>query len=133
MHFERKHRWLAQILACFIAVISGIAYLGGSTEPSEKLSASERQSALNVADDLLVASALVADERGLALTALSTIDPIGLMESAAIKERRTLADGAMARTQMHLVHLMHSVPNATWEKIMSKIAVAHEQIRPRGR
>jgi hypothetical protein len=128
MRFEGRHVWIALVVTCLFAAIGGFIHSGGSARPNAKLSGIERQSALDAADDLLVTSASIAYERGLALTALSATEPIGPTESAAITERRVLVDGATTRTQMHLVHLMHLAPSAVREKIMDRIAVAYAKL-----
>jgi hypothetical protein len=128
MQCEGRHVWIALVVVCLFAAIGGFVYSGASGRPNAKLSGIERQSALHAADDLLVTSASTAYERGLALTALSATEPIGPTESAAITERRVLVDGAITRTQMHLVHLMHLAPSAAREKIMDRIAVAYAKL-----
>jgi len=59
----------------------------------------EKRLALRLADDVLVASQALASERGLALAALSALEPIGAPEASGLAERRQGADAAVARVE----------------------------------
>lgn len=129
MHFERKHFLFTAAIAC-IALVGALLYsLGVSVkendDPSGEFSAKERQSALRVADDLIIASAAFATERGLALTALSASEPIGPTEHVALDERRMFADAAMVRVRMQLAQLPST---AMRDRIIVRIKAAYEKM-----
>jgi hypothetical protein len=128
MHLEPRRLLLPGAL-CLALAGSLLYHLTGSVDetvdPNPELSARERQSALRVADDLIIASASFATERGLALAALSASGPIGLAQQNALHERRTLADEAMARVETHLRLLPSTI---VLDRIVARITVAYEKM-----
>jgi hypothetical protein len=73
----------------------------------------EKRLALRLADDVLVACQALASERGLALAALSALDPIAAAEASAVVERRRDADAAVARVAAFLKRIRPSRRTST--------------------
>lgn len=84
----------------------------------------EKRLALRLADDVLVASQALANERGLALAALSALEPIGAPEASGLAERRQGADAAVARVKA-LLKGMQPSPVAL---PLDRIAAAHAML-----
>jgi hypothetical protein len=95
-------------LIALVALLSAVWWPNTGTEtangPRLPWGLAEKRLALRLADDVLLASQALASERGLALAALSALEPIGAPEASAIAERRRGADGAVARVQALLKH-----------------------------
>jgi hypothetical protein len=135
MHSENKHQlsafgWLVLLVACLVVGMTGtFQELRKLTESapgkSNQFDVTERQSALQAADQLLAASAHFAGERGLSLAALSGAQAIGATAMAAIRERRTLADEALGRAYQHLLAIRRSLVR---ERIVSRIELAHGRV-----
>lgn len=83
--------------------------------------------ALRLADDVLLASQALASERGLALAALSALEPIGAPEASAIAERRRGADGAVTRVQALLKHMQPSPVAQHLERVAAAQAMILSQ------
>src|SRR5262245_35163282 len=129
MLLESRHLLIAIAAVC-LAIAGSLLYvdLGSQEESAEQtteFSARQRQSALRIADDLIVASTSFATERGLALAALSASEPISLVQRNALHARRAFADEAMARLEKHLTLLPSTV---LLDSILARIKVAHEKM-----
>jgi nitrate/nitrite sensing protein len=129
MHLERRHLLFAAAIACASFVGSLLYYGGVSVEeiadPGAEFSARDGRSALRVADDLIVASAAFATERGLALAALSASEPIDPARRVALLERRMLADAAVVQVRKHLAVLPSTVVR---DRIVARIDAAYEKM-----
>src|SRR5262245_34535395 len=101
MRFESRDLIFALLAACIIAALpAALQWRSGNFSGSEKETArrfplAERQLALKAAEDLLMASASLASERGLVLAALSAPEPVTSAGRATINERRSFADAAV--------------------------------------
>jgi len=93
-------------LTVLVALLSAFWWRDASKEtsnlPPPAWALAEKRLALRLADDVLVASQALASERGLALAALSALDPIAAAEASAVVERRRDADAAVARVAAFL-------------------------------
>lgn len=134
MRSEDKHLltafgWLTLLVACFVVGMTGtfqeLRKLTGEAGASKEFNISERQLRFQAADQLLAGLAHFAGERGLSVAVLSAPRPIAATEMAAIRERRTRADEALGRAQQHLAEIGR---NAIRERIISRIAIAHDRV-----
>ena len=132
---EHKHPFtafggLALLIACLVVGITGTLHelpklTESSPSASQAFSITERQSAFQAADQLFVASAHFAAERGLTVAALSAPQPIGPAEMASIRQRRMLADQTLARAEQHLLQIRRSTIR---ERVLSRIVVAQGRV-----
>ena len=127
---SQRSEGFALLIACLVVGITGTLHeLPKLTESSPSASqnsvspnGSRRSKRL---DQLFVASAHFAAERGLTVAALSAPQPIGPAEMASIRQRRMLADQTLARAEQHLLQIRRSTIR---ERVLSRIVVAQGRV-----
>ena len=87
----------------------------------------EKRLALRLADDVLLASQALASERGLALAALSALEPIAAAEASTVVERRRDADAAVARVEAFLKRIQPSHTDQHLKRVAAAQAMVVSQ------
>jgi hypothetical protein len=126
MHLEQRHlpfTVMAAVLAVLAVFISN--RVTEKDEPVAALSLNEQRIAFRLIDDLILASASIAAERGLALAALSAVDPMNSPEREALKEHRQASDRASSAVQKGARQLPSTMSR---RRIVARVESAYETL-----
>jgi hypothetical protein len=126
MHLEQRHL-MSAVAAAGLAVLAALFSnrVAEKDEQAAPLSLNEQRIAFRLVDDLIVASASVAVERGLALAALSAVDPISSPDREVLKERWQASDRAVSAVQKGARHLPSTMSR---RRIATRVASAYETL-----
>jgi hypothetical protein len=127
MHFEQRHQLFAATAAGLAVLLASLISnrAAEKDEPVAALSLNEQRIAFRLVDDLILASASIAAERGLALAALSAVDPISNPDRETLKERWVTSDRASAAVQKGARQLPSTMLR---RRIVARVESAYETL-----